>query len=377
MVEPKESILRYAICCIFLLASQAGWAEYVAYSVGEKSNIPLPENIDGIDAKHLINIEWGAFAGGKSRVAILEVDNTSTADSFVVVAGFSAASYGNSQVPVNGIEAIVTDTMNRTGRFRLVERQVLGDVLGEQDLAASGRVAAPSGATTGVVLGAQYLVQVVITDYENKVQSTTKGFGALMKSAGLPSVGAVNLESGEGRVGLNFRIIDANTSEVMFTKQIESIIKESGVSFGGGTAIDDLGLGGFMSDYSRTPVGQAVIAGINKGVYELVKEIGVQVATGSVVKAEGDQVWLNLGADSVAVGDRLNVISKGEELIDPETGISLGSSDTVLGAVEVAQVEEKYSIAKNVSMSSVPSRGDKVKALATASSMEFASGWKN
>jgi hypothetical protein len=103
----------------------------------------------------------------------------------------------------------------------------------------------------------------------------------------------------------------------------------------------------------------------------------VQVATGSVVKAEGEQVWLNLGADSVAVGDRLNVISKGEELIDPETGISLGSSDTVLGAVEVAQVEEKYSIARNVSMSSTPSRGDKVKALEVASGMEFAGDWKN
>jgi curli biogenesis system outer membrane secretion channel CsgG len=373
----RESILRYAVFCILLLTAQTGWTEYLAYSVTDNSKKPLPENIDGVDAKHLINIEWGAFAGGKSRVAILEVDNTSTADSFVVVAGISAASYGNSQVPVNGIEAIVTDAVSRTGRFRLVERQVLDQVLGEQDLAASGRVAGPSGATTGVVLGAQYLVQVVVTDYENKVQSTSKGFGGLLKSAGLPSIGEVNLESGEGRVGLNFRIIDANTSEVMFTKQIESIIKEAGVSFSGGTAIDDLGLGGFISDYSRTPVGQAVIAGINKGVYELVKEIGVQVATGSVVKAEGEQVWLNLGADSVAVGDRLNVISKGEELIDPETGISLGSSDTVLGAVEVAQVEEKYSIARNVSMSSTPSRGDKVKALEVASGMEFAGGWKN
>jgi len=46
-------------------------------------------------------------------------------------------------------------------------------------------------------------------------------------------------------------------------------------------------------------------------------------------------------------------------------------------AAEVAQVEEKYSIAKNVSMSSVPARGDKVEALESASSMDFASGWKN
>ena len=123
----RESILRYAVFCILLLTAQTGWTEYLAYSVTDNSKKPLPENIDGVDAKHLINIEWGAFAGGKSRVAILEVDNTSTADSFVVVAGISAASYGNSQVPVNGIEAIVTDAVSRTGRFRLVERQVLGD----------------------------------------------------------------------------------------------------------------------------------------------------------------------------------------------------------------------------------------------------------
>ena len=53
---------------------------------------------------------------------------------------------GANTVPVNGIEAIVIDSLNRTGRFRLVERTELGSVLGEQDLAASGRVAAPSGA---------------------------------------------------------------------------------------------------------------------------------------------------------------------------------------------------------------------------------------
>jgi curli biogenesis system outer membrane secretion channel CsgG len=378
MKNLRERIMRLAALCVFLFATQTGWAEYLAYSVSDSSKKPLPENIDGIDAKYLLNIEWGEFAGGKSRVAVLEVNNTSTADSFFVVAGVSAAgSYGNNQVPVNGIEAIVTDTMNRTGRFRLVERQALGDILSEQDLAASGRVAAPSGAATGSVLGAQYLVQVVVTDYENDVKSTSKGVGGLLKSAGLPSFGGVNVESGQGRVGLNFRIIDAVTSEVTYTKQIESIIKEAGLTFGGGTAVDDLGLGGFISDYSRTPVGQAVIAGINKGVYDLVKEIGAQVATGSVVKTEGDQVWLNLGTDSVAVGDRLKVISKGEELIDPDTGISLGSSDTILGEVEIAQVEEKFSIAKNISLPAMPARGDKVESLRDAAGIEFASGWKN
>ena len=47
--------------------------------------------------------------------------------------------------------------------------------LGEQDLASSGRVAAPSGAATGQVLGAEILVQVVITDYEEKTSGSTTG----------------------------------------------------------------------------------------------------------------------------------------------------------------------------------------------------------
>ena len=361
--------MRFITICFLLFAAQSGWAEYLAYSVSDKGKKPLPENIDGIDAKYLLNIEWGEFAGGKSRLGVLEVDNTSNVGSYTIVAGGTTVDFGGygSQVPVNGIEAIVTDTLLRTNRYRLVERQVLDDVLGEQDLAASGRVAKPSGAATGNILGAQYLVQVVITDYESDVKESGKGIGGLLSNAaGLPSFGGVGVKSGQGRVGLNFRLINAETSEVMYTKQIESIIKESGLTFGGMAGMGDLGLGGFVDEYSRTPIGQAVIAGINKGVFDLVKQTGAQTATGSVVKAEGGQVWLNLGRDNVAMGEQLNIMRKGEELIDPETGISLGSSDTMLGTVEVMQVEEKFSIARTLSMSGDAARGEQ-RGSATAS----------
>ncbi len=372
--------MRFVTLCLILLAAQPGMADFLAFSVSEDGKKPLPENIDGIDAKYLLNIEWGEFAGGKSRLGVLEVDNTSGAGSFTISTGYSTIEHGGygNQVPMNGIEAIVTDTLLRTGRFRLVERQELGSVLGEQDLAASGRVAAPSGAATGKVLGAQYLVQVVVTDYESDVKDSSKGVGGfLTRAAGLPSVGGVGIKSSEGRVGLNFRLINAETSEVTHTKQIESIIKESGLTFGGGGVIGDLGLGGFMSDYSRTPVGQAVIAGINKGVFDLVKQIGTQSAAGSVVKAEGGQVWLNLGQDAVDIGDQLNIMRKGEELIDPDTGISLGSSDALIGTVEVVQVQPQFSIAKTVSMTGDAARGDRALSLKPAASIEYATGWKN
>lgn len=357
---------------------QNAHADYLAYAVGEKSKIPLPQSIRKIDAKYLLNLDWGEFDGSRSRVGILQVDNNSSSSSFSM-AGPNGQSYSWSydnanEVPVNGIEAIVTDVMNSTGRFRLVERQALDSVLQEQDLASSGRIAKPSGAKTGNVLGAQYLVQVVVTDYEAKVSGKSGGLGALTKS--VPMLGGVGIGGGQGRVGMNFRLIDAETSEVMYTKQVESVIKESSLTFGGVGFSSSGALGGFISSYAKTPIGQAVIAGINKGVYELVQQIGAEPASGSVIQAKGNQVWVNIGSDNVNVGDVLMVMAKGEELIDPDTGISLGSSDTQIGSIKVSVSQEKFSIADAVSLNGTVNRGDKVVSTVTPAAIEYASKWK-
>ena len=378
--------MTYRIKRLLVLAvgiASLGWssahAEYLAYAVGEKSSIALPERIDNIDAKYLLNLKWGEYNGSKARAGVLEVDNNSSSSSFNITGpdgqSFSWDLNSADQVPVNGIEAIVMDVMNQTGRFRLVERQVLSSILQEQDLAASGRVAKPSGAKTGKILGAQYLVQLVITDYEaNTSGSSGGGFGLL--TSRVPLLGGLGLKSGKGRVGMNFRLIDAETSEVIYTKQIESMIKESGLTVGAAAFGGAGALGGFFSGYAKTPIGQAVIAGINKGVYELVKQIGASPASGTVIKTEGKKVWINVGAADVSVGDTLMVMSKGEELIDPDTGISLGSSDTEIGRVEVYRAEEKFSIADVIGVDGRLRRGDKVISTVIPASIEYASKWK-
>ena len=352
-------------------------ADFVAYSLGERERSPLPSRLDNVDTKYLVNVEWGEYAGRRSRVGVLEVDNTSTTTSFTVSTAGGDVDYSSSStgVPVNGIEAMVIDAMNRTNRFRLVERTVLDDVLGEQDLAASGRVAQPSGAATGNVLGAEYLIQVVVTDYEANTSSTDGGVaGGLLRNR-VPLLGGVKVGSGTGRVGLNFRLIDAETSEIVFSKQIESIINESSFSIGGIGVVGDGALGGFFSSYSRTPIGQAVIAGINQGVFELIQQIGTAPATGSVVRADERQVYVNLGSDRVSAGDVLEISEPGEELIDPETGISLGSMDTFLGTVRVVQVQEQFSVAEPVSLSATPSRGAKVVSTVEPAPLEYASSF--
>ncbi len=360
-----------------LLFAQAAAADYIAYSLGKDGKSPLPERVEDVETKHLLNIEWGQYAGRRARLGVLPVDNNSTAGSFTVTSSMGQVDYSSSSagVPVNGIEAIVIDSLARTGRFRLVERTELDDVLGEQDLVSSGRVAQPSGAATGNVLGAEYLVQVVVTDYESNTSGQSGGVGGLLRKR-VPVLGGVKAGSSTGRVGLNIRLIDAETSEITFTKQIEAVIKESNLSFGGIGIGGDVALGGFMSSYSKTPIGQAVIAGINQGVYELIKQIGSKPAEGSVVQANGAQIYVNLGQDTVGVGERLQVMRIGEELIDPETGISLGGSMTSLGEIEVAQVQEKFSIARPVSLNGTPERGDRVVGTTVAAPLEFADNWR-
>lgn len=370
---------RISCACAILLLSLSGTvsADYVGYSVGKKDRSPLPSRLDDVDTQYLVNIEWGDYSGRRSRLGVLEVDNTSSANSFSVSSAGGDFDYSSSSngVPVNGIEAIVIDSLARTSRFRLVERTVLGDVLGEQDLASSGRVAQPSGAATGNVLGAEYLVQVVVTDYESNTSGSGGGVGGLLRSK-VPLLGGVKIGKGTGRVGLNFRLIDAETSEIVFTKQIESVINESNLSLGGIGFGSDIALGGFFSNYSKTPIGQAVIAGINQGVFDLVKEIGAKRAEGSVVKADAGQIYTNLGDSAVSVGEILEVREQGEQLIDPETGISLGGAETMLGTVEVTQVQEKFSIARPLSLSKTPERGTKLVSTTAPPPLEFADSFE-
>ena len=53
---------------------------------------------------------------------------------------------------------------------------------------------------------------------------------------------------------------------------------------------------------------------------------------GKIVDVKGDTIYINAGVDSnIRAGDEFIVYKKGEELIDPDTGISLGSEDTGYG----------------------------------------------
>ena len=100
------------VCTTIALWALGAYADFVAYSVNKKGKrSPLPERIEKIDTKHLVNIEWGEYAGRKARLGVLPVDNNSSVSSFTVSSSMGDVDYSTSTtgIPVNGIEAMVID----------------------------------------------------------------------------------------------------------------------------------------------------------------------------------------------------------------------------------------------------------------------------
>jgi len=367
--------LAGALC---LLGVPAVASDYLAYAVTKDGEKPLPEDVKSIvakNAKRLVQVRWGEYAGKKIRIGVLEADNESGAGSYQVSGAFGQYSNNMNEVPVNAIDALLTDALTQSGRFRVLTRTELGDVLDEQDLGDSGRVAKPSAAKIGKVLGAQYLVQVSVNSYEANVSGKKGGLGGFGRK--LRAIGGVTGGKNKSAVQMTFKLIDAETSEVVASEVVDSKISDLSLGLGATVWGGSGALGGFFSGYSKTPVGQAVMATVNTGVFELIKQVGNLPMTGSVAKVESTRVILNLGSNAVKPGDRLVAVSKGEEFVDPETGLSLGAEEEELGMLSVTEVKEKYCYAVTdgfeVSRLSV---GDMVKSTAPPASLSFGEPWK-
>nr|WP_321360475.1 hypothetical protein [uncultured Hyphomonas sp.] len=68
-------------------------------------------------------------------------------------------------------------------------------------------------------------------------------------------------------------------------------------------------------------------------------------------------VVLNKGArDGLAVGDKLLIFGIGEEILDPETGESLGQIELVRGRVKIQHLQDKICTARSSETIKIPGR---------------------
>ena len=209
--------------------------------------------------------------GPKARVAVTRFENKSAK-------GGGEIGTGMSEMLANGLFA--------TNRFIVLEREAIGDVLGEQDFGASGRVKQETAPAIGEIEGADILVMGTITEFE----PGTSGLGGEAEKAfDLP--GHISRRIGEtlGRVkaggairkshvALIVKMVDAKTGRRLASEQVEG----SATDIEGLAGLSRGTLSGSLSGYSKTPMEKAIRICIDEAVKLITAKTPAKYFRGSV-----------------------------------------------------------------------------------------------
>lgn len=273
-----------------------------------------------------LSLLWApvAHTQGKLRIAVTAFENK-------VASSFANWPLGD------GLADMLTTELVRTGRYLVLERTAIQDVLNEQYLGQSGLVRSETAAPVGQMVGAQVIVRGVVTEFDDAASGAGGGLGY----RGFEAKG----EKRTARIGFDIRLIDAKSGAILASQYVAREVDTGKGEFNYQNR--DLRIGG--AAFNRTPLGEAARAAISDAVGFITRNTALPTATGpsgpKVIKVDGERVYVSGGANQgIRAGDRFTVFSPGEELLDPDTGISLGSSEERRGTIEIVTVREKFSI---------------------------------
>ena len=263
---------------------------------------------------------YPAYSGPKKRIAVLQFDNK-------VKGVYGGANIGE------GMAEMLTTELIKTGRFVVVEREALQDIVGEQALGQTGLVTKETASKAGQMLGVQMLVKGVVSEFE---QNESGGLGGL--SWGPVSLGA---QGSNALVGVDIRLIDSSTGQVLQSHNASGKVSSSSIGLG----ITEGQVNFNSQAFQNSPIGQATRQAIHNAVSFIVEEMEKVPFEAKVVNAENNKVVINAGSlMNIHQGDTFNAYTVGESFIDPDTGTSLGAERKLAGTVQVMEVQEKYSV---------------------------------
>lgn len=247
----------------------------------------------------------------KKRVAVFNFENKT---------GNRSPVYGQRTVGEEVSDMIITELV-KSNKFRVIEREQLDALLKEQDLGRSGIMTPESAAAIGKVLGVELAVFGAVTEMGHK-----KGDKGL-------KVKGVNLGMGKSSavVAIDIRIVNTSTGEIVSAENIRKT--KSGIS--GGVSFKNFNFND-RDQFDNSIVGKATRAAVDEVVALLSSSAANVPWSAKVITMNNGKVYINSGkSDGITVGSSMKVYRQGEELIDPDTGLNLGSVEQVVGTIKV------------------------------------------
>lgn len=283
------------------------WAMFLLMSLSAYSQEAL------ILKKRLAVVNFTDGTEGQVKVAAVHTSDRNYRASQQTVA---TSNYSHTLVTMLSTELV------KSGAFILVERQQLDEVFKEQDLGASGATTRESAAKLSQILGVQLLVTGSITEWGNKLENSQNSVRRYFGSSKTKST---------ARIALDLRIIDASTGEIVMAESA------SGSAVAEAKGVKVMGIGNTEAVNDNTLLDSALRKAVVNCV-DLIKTASQKVLwQGSVVKVNADgTAVIKPGSDSgIKPGMVFKIMSKGEELKDPDTGLSLGFQVKEAGALVI------------------------------------------
>lgn len=261
-----------------------------------------------------------------------------------------------------GLSAMLSNELSNTGKFVMVERSALSDILGEQQLGSKGLATSESAAASGKLLGAQILVRGTVTDFE----AAKQGGGTQLSIAGgnLPIGGILGKGGSTAHVAIDLRLIDAVTGEIIDTYRAKADAKASSTHLALQHVKTGVGFG--TESFNKTPLGKAALQAIQESVAYVVRRTASIPWAGRISEVDGDKIYVNAGEDvGLKPGDRLEIFVVTKEIKDPDSGAVLGVEEHRFGVMEIQSVKPRFSIGA-LRDGPLPKAGDTVRIQAQA-----------
>ena len=265
-----------------------------------------------------------AAAQAKIRVAIWNFDNNSERTWWFFNDMGGAAR--------NRIDTAFSDNELLSSKFTVVERERLDMIMKEQGLGASGAVDAQTAAKIGKILGVRYIITGGIDKF---AMNTTRG-GAM----------GIGGSSTKADATISVRFVDATTAERVVSVSADGTVRKGG-GFIRGASLSRENEWGIASEAIEAAA-KAVVEKLTTG--GALAKVSDAAASGGgvdmrVIKVDGARAYINVGRTSgIKVGDKFTIFRPGDELIDPVTKMSLGSTEKQVGTGVVAEVQDRFAI---------------------------------
>ncbi len=228
----------------------------------------------------------------------------------------------------SGMADMLTTSLFKTGKFNMVERQAVNKVMEEQALGASGAVTQGSAAKLGKILGTSAIITGSVTEFGVKDGGgKIGGLGGMTKGL----VSSFGVKSNTARVGIDLRIVDTTTGEILLAESASGEETSRSVDFSS-WSMPDFKIGG--DNFDNSLIGKATRKAIGTLIDKKEGKMKGVAWKGYILKVEGSSIWLNAGSDSgVKEGMQFKVRSPGEEVEDAEGKIYVIPGD------EIAEIE--------------------------------------